>query len=97
MLFALWWTAKARASGFQGSPAKWRPIEMKQTLSAFIHRRRRFWQSSPLADVRATLGDPKSFMKLAKKHNAEDRAKMEKPRDDDKKPDDDSKGDDANA
>jgi hypothetical protein len=36
-------------------------------------------------------------MKLAKKHNAEDRAKMEKPRDDDKKPDDDSKGDDANA
>jgi hypothetical protein len=74
-----------------------RPIEMKQTLSAFIHQRRRFWQSSPLADVRVTLGDPKSFMKLAKKHNAEDRAKMEKPRDDDKKPDDDSKGDDANA
>jgi hypothetical protein len=43
------------------------------------------------------LGDPKSFMKLAKKYNAGDRAKMRMPRDDDKKPDDDSKGDDANA
>src|SRR5258705_12423787 len=47
MLFAPWWAAKVRASGFQGSPAKWRPIQTKQTLSAFIHRRRRFLQSSP--------------------------------------------------
>src|SRR5258705_4167286 len=48
MLSAPWWTAKGACELVSRFSRKVRrPIEMKQNLSAVIHRRRRFWQSSP--------------------------------------------------